>query len=728
MATNGRYHSTTTNGFNLTLTGTSLSGHKRPNSQQSSRTTTPKQTSRPGSARSNSYLGEGESTKRSVAPHRQRLVHTASVENISATQHRTIEQGKENRSTVVRERHNSGSNRPPWSTQATVGTKDDRTNYNRKRGNELQHPSSSTAFRGAHSPRDSNRSFNPPSTGRTPNISGPDTQNLHRYSEDIDAFFTDDIAPERMRTQTQPQTQKHDDIDSSWDDTKRWVVETNQMKRSQTVSQENHSNNHNFSKSQQQRHPLNLSSRDVGPSTMQDTLMSRDSLNLMQSNYNIRSQQLKASQIAGIAQQTPIELDLKKKVATVIIQRWYRKMNKRRREAEADAKRVLEQKRLERQLSIERTRELEKLALLEQKRDREEKAANIRLLSIKDAQRRREQSKHQQDANLHRPPTPTSSNRSSNSSRIGEKQVDSNNRTPRLNNDRVLSPMPPSKQNNEQQNPTSSNGFAVSGDMSDHQTLNSSVSSSKVTLNDVYETLRKLEQVEQFPIQQDEKTYLSDSTLDADDGSVENNPHPHKPLEPFLSYLEQEIPKTNDLTVEPVRSQKSTSRTQDRPLQPIRTSTTQLMNQLQQNSPTPHSVRFTHSDYTIRQHSDLNEDSGRRTLVSVRNGTDRKLAQSLSMPYTQQTDSHRMYQMSTPHKSLAINPSHTILDEHVNEEKYSPQQRNISISYDHQNMPSDEDNDDYATHTAQDITEKLLKLRMKNEEKQRTIFLLQQRL
>ncbi|CAF1152176.1 unnamed protein product [Didymodactylos carnosus] len=420
----------------------------------------------------------------------------------------------------------------------------------------------------------------------------------------------------------------------------------------------------------------------------------------------------------------------------------------RRRMAEAALKRVLEQKKLEHQASAERTRELEKFTLLEQKRNREEKARNARLVTIKDTQRKRDQSKQQQDADLHRVRTPTSSNRGSYSSRTGIKRADSNSRTPRLNNDRVPSPMPP-KQDNEQQNQTSSIGFekvnkSISGgDISEHVTLISSTSSaSKVTLNDVYETLRKLEQVEQFPLQRNESAYLNDSTLDASDTLAENNSRSSKPLESILSYLDQETQKTNDITIESVRSQKSTSRLHDRPPQPIRTSTVQLVNQQQQTTtqqqredgqqlqhpPIPYNVRFANSDHTLQQHSNRSKDSGRQTPTSVRNASDRKLAQSLAMPHMQQTDSQRQYQISTPHKSLAINPSNTIHDEHNNNEEYSSQQRDSGILYDDQNMDKDDDIDDYATRTTQDVTQQILKLRMNNEEKQRTVFLLQQRL
>jgi len=76
--------------------------------------------------------------------------------------------------------------------------------------------------------------------------------------------------------------------------------------------------------------------------------MSRDSLhagptgsNLLQSSHNRRGQHMSASQIAGIAQATPMEVDLKKKMATITIQRWYRKVQMRRKMAEAALKRFI---------------------------------------------------------------------------------------------------------------------------------------------------------------------------------------------------------------------------------------------------------------------------------------------------------------------------------------------------------------------------------------------------
>jgi hypothetical protein len=74
--------------------------------------------------------------------------------------------------------------------------------------------------------------------------------------------------------------------------------------------------------------------------------MSRDSLNngtknndLLQSSHNRRGKHMPASQIAGIAQDTAMETDLKAKMASITIQRWYRKIQMRRKMGEAALKR-----------------------------------------------------------------------------------------------------------------------------------------------------------------------------------------------------------------------------------------------------------------------------------------------------------------------------------------------------------------------------------------------------
>lgn len=135
--------------------------------------------------------------------------------------------------------------------------------------------------------------------------------------DDVDGFFTD------HENQQQQSFHKKTNEDE-WDDTHRWIDEI-------------HPINSSFTSSQQQRN------RGIGPIGM-----SRDSLNggtkgtnLLQSSHNRREQHMPASQIAGIAQATPIEADLKAKMASITIQRWYRKIQMRRKMAEAALKRFL---------------------------------------------------------------------------------------------------------------------------------------------------------------------------------------------------------------------------------------------------------------------------------------------------------------------------------------------------------------------------------------------------
>jgi hypothetical protein len=123
--------------------------------------------------------------------------------------------------------------------------------------------------------------------------------------DDVDAFFTDNQQQQRQSFQ-----QKADE--DEWDDTRRWVDDLHHVNSSFT--------------------PQHQQSRGVGPG---------DSLNgnLLQSSHNRRGQHMPASQIAGIGQPTGIELDLKAKVASITIQRWYRKIRMRRKMAEAALKR-----------------------------------------------------------------------------------------------------------------------------------------------------------------------------------------------------------------------------------------------------------------------------------------------------------------------------------------------------------------------------------------------------
>ena len=90
--------------------------------------------------------------------------------------------------------------------------------------------------------------------------------------------------------------------------------------------------------------PEQQQSRGVGPIGMSRNNLNggiTPSTNLLQSSYNRREQHMPASQIAGIAQTTQIEVDLKAKMASITIQRWYRKIQMRRKIAEAALKRFV---------------------------------------------------------------------------------------------------------------------------------------------------------------------------------------------------------------------------------------------------------------------------------------------------------------------------------------------------------------------------------------------------
>ncbi|CAF1560514.1 unnamed protein product, partial [Rotaria sordida] len=304
--------------------------------------------------------------------------------------------------------------------------------------------------------------------------------------------------------------QKSDD--KEWDDTRRWIDELN-LNTSFIPQQQN---------------------RGVGPIGM-----SRDSLsggtiggsNLLQSSHNRRGQHMPASQIAGISQATPIEIDLKAKMASITIQRWYRKIQMRRKMAEAALKRVLEQKKIEYQASIERTKELEKLTLLEQKKTREDKQRQTRLTVLKEAQQRKKQ---QYD----------------NSNKLDERRPSTPNYRPSSIKHRTnpnSTPLPPSTYVDERITSPSSTTTTFS-------------STSKVTLTDVYDTLRKLQEVERFPIQptlENDSVYLIDPTSIL---PVVDEPPPQAPnrVNSILSYLDEA--NRNDIIIESVRSQKSTTR------------------------------------------------------------------------------------------------------------------------------------------------------------------------
>ncbi|CAF3016626.1 unnamed protein product, partial [Rotaria sp. Silwood2] len=443
-------------------------------------------------------------------------------------------------------------------------------------------------------------------------ISSNEFRIANSQHDDADAFFTD-----RQQEQQQYSIQQKTD-DEEWDDTRRWVDELDL--------------NTSFIPQQQ--------SRGVGPIGM-----SRDSLsagnNLLQSSHNRRGQHMPASQIAGISQATPIEIDLKAKMASITIQRWYRKIRMRRKMAEAALKRVLEQKKIEHQASMERTKELEKLSLLEQKKNREDKQRQTRLTALKEAQQRKKQQyENHNKLDERRPSTPNH--------RPSSAKHRTNPSSP---------PLPPSPYVDEKIT-------------SPHSTSTLS-STSKVTLTDVYDTLRKLEEVERFPIQpthENDSAYLIDPTSFVDELPP---PPPQAPnrVNSILSYLDEA--NRNDVIVESVRSQKSTTR----------------------ETSTPATVRFTTPPQSTRQ-----QQQPKKLSQSV------VITQNRSSPSVDQ-QTKQGTKITTPHKSLMV----AVQPVKSTEEDF-------------------EDDEGELTRTAQDVTETVLQLRMDNEEKQRQLIILQQRL
>ncbi|CAF0942879.1 unnamed protein product [Adineta steineri] len=464
-----------------------------------------------------------------------------------------------------------------------------------------------------------------PDAKQSPLISSNAFRGSSPQHDDVDAFFTD----REQQQHRQSFQQKPNDDD--WDDTHRWIDQLHHIDSSFTPQQQ-----------QQQQH-----SRGVGP-----VGISRDSLNggtnLLQSSHNRRGQHMPASQMAGISQATPIEVDLKAKMASITIQRWYRKIQMRRKMAEAALKRVLEQKKVEHYASMERTKELEKLSLLEQKRARDDKQRQARLTTLKETQQQQQQLQQQQRKKL----------QYENHNKLDERRPSTPNHRPssaRQRTNHGPSPLPPSPH------------------IDDRVTSDSSITS-KVTLTDVYETLRKLEEVEQFPVQsspENDSAYLIDSSTPPPIAD-EVPPQPPGRVDSILSYLDEA--NHNDITIESVRSQKSTA---------------------------PSTVRFTTPPQSSRQHQQQQQP--------------KKLAQSVAVPQVRASPSvdqqiKHQNKVTTPHKSLAV----TV------QPRKSPDEE---FQYD-----DNDDHDHEATRTAQDVTETVLQLRMDNEEKQRQLMISQQRL
>ncbi|CAF0875616.1 unnamed protein product [Adineta steineri] len=296
---------------------------------------------------------------------------------------------------------------------------------------------------------------------------------------------------------------------------------------------------------------------------------------------------------------------------------------------------------------MERTKELEKLSLLEQKRARDDKQRQARLTTLKETQQQQQQLQQQQRKKL----------QYENHNKLDERRPSTPNHRPssaRQRTNHGPSPLPPSPH------------------IDDRVTSDNSITS-KVTLTDVYETLRKLEEVEQFPVQsspENDSAYLIDSSTPPPVANEVPSQPPSR-VDSILSYLDEA--NHNDITIESVRSQKSTA---------------------------PSTVRFTTPPQSSRQHQQQQP---------------KKLAQSVAVPQVRASPSvdqqiKHQNKVTTPHKSLAV----TV------QPRKSPDEE---FQYD-----DNDDLDHEATRTAQDVTETVLQLRMDNEEKQRQLMISQQRL
>jgi hypothetical protein len=143
--------------------------------------------------------------------------------------------------------------------------------------------------------------------------------------DDVDTFFTEQQQQQQAQQPIQRSVQhRTNEQDTDWNDTHRWV-----------------DNLKPFGDASISQYSRNL----LQSGTLGMTGISRDSLTggtqLFQSVHNRREQQMSASHVAGIAQATPLEIDLRKKMATITIQRWYRKVHMRRKMAEAALKRFV---------------------------------------------------------------------------------------------------------------------------------------------------------------------------------------------------------------------------------------------------------------------------------------------------------------------------------------------------------------------------------------------------
>ncbi|CAF0738605.1 unnamed protein product [Rotaria sordida] len=189
----------------------------------------------------------------------------------------------------------------------------------------------------------------------------------------------------------------------------------------------------------------------------------------------------------------------------------------------------------------------------------------------------------------------------------------------------------------------------VSSTTSPSSSSSTTTTTSKVTLNDVYETLRKLEEVEKFSIQTplaNDSVYIIDPTTVISSPFIdERPPETSNHIDSVVTHLDET--NQNDQTIESIRSQKVIIR--------------------ETSSPT--TTRF-----TIPPQSDRRQQS-------------KKLVQSVSIPHIQVSssiDQQTRYgtKVTTPYKSLTIAPYRTSLreDEFKNSNKINHDRRDTRVS------------------------------------------------
>ncbi|CAF2977960.1 unnamed protein product [Rotaria sp. Silwood2] len=338
--------------------------------------------------------------------------------------------------------------------------------------------------------------------------------------------------------------------------------------------------------------------------------MSRDSLNgtitgtnLFPSNDNQHEQLMPIPESSRTGQLISTEADLKSGNSSIAIERWYEKNDER-----------IEEKQLQKQEPIDQ----EKLTSFEQIRPTEYEH-------------------HQQQQEI----TSPKETQQQNNSRLNSRRLSSSSSTSRHRITPISSPIPSTSNVDQKIRYVSSTTPSASS--------STTTTASKVTLNDVYETLRRLEEVEKFPIHSplaDDSVYVIDPTAAA--------------LSPFIDELPSEtsnhvdsvithLNKTDqdDQTIESVRSQKLTTR----------------------ETSSPSMIRFTTPPQSNRRQQS------------------KKLVQSVSIPHIQASssiDQQTRYgtKVTTPYKSLTIAPYRASLreDEFKNSNKTIHDSRDTKVS------------------------------------------------